>query len=121
MPHAPTISPAEALRKMQSEGFVYVDVRSEDEYAAGHPDGARNIPFMEAFVDNVSNAFAKDAKLILGCQKGQRSAMAAELLLAAGFTNVLNQHAGWDGARGAFGELIEAGWLRAELPQATGK
>ena len=38
------------------------------------------------------------------------------MLVAAGFTNVLEQRAGWDGARGSFGEIVEPGWKRAGLP-----
>ena len=45
-----------------------------------------------------------------------RSLKAQAMLVAAGFTNVLEQRAGWDGARGSFGEVIEEGWKRAGLP-----
>jgi hypothetical protein len=45
-----------------------------------------------------------------------RSLEAAEVLVAAGFANVVDQRAGWDGARGDFGELLEPGWKRLALP-----
>ena len=124
------ISPAEAHAKMTSEGFAYVDVRTEDEFAAGHPAGARNVPVMVAgaaglepsadFVSVMEGAFAKDAPIIVGCKMGGRSARAASALGAAGFTRVLDQRAGWDGARGSFGELTEPGWSRAGLPTESG-
>jgi rhodanese-related sulfurtransferase len=124
------ISPAEAHAKMTGEAFAYVDVRTEDEFAAGHPAGARNVPVMvdgaaglepnPDFVAVMERAFAKDAPIIVGCKMGGRSARAASALVAAGFTHVLDQRAGWDGARGSFGELTEPGWSRAGLPTESG-
>ena len=110
------ISPAEAHAKMTDEGFTYVDVRRPDEFAAGHPAGAINIPIGDAFVADIGARFAKDAKIILGCRTGVRSLRGQGMLVAAGFTNVLEQRAGWEGARGSFGEVIEPGWKRAGLP-----
>ena len=110
------ISPAEAHAKMSGEGFAYVDVRTPEEFAAGRPAGAINIPMGEAFLEEIRARFAKDANIIVGCRTGVRSARAVQLLVAAGFTNVLDQRAGWDGARGPFGEVVEPGWKRVGLP-----
>lgn len=113
------ISPAEAHAKMTSEGFTYVDVRTPEEFAEGRPAGSVNIPLGDDFVRAVEARLAKDAKIIVGCQAGARSVRAASELLAAGFTNVLDQRAGFDAARGAFGEVSEPGWSRAGLPQES--
>lgn len=110
------ISPAEAHAKMKDDGFTYVDVRTEDEFAAGHPTDAINVPFDPDFVATMSKRFAKDAPLIVGCKMGGRSARAAAALVEAGFTRVLDQRAGFDGTRGTFGELVEPGWSRCGLP-----
>lgn len=124
------ISPKEASEKLE-QGYVYVDVRTTEEFEAGHPKGAVNVPLMHAsargmtpnpdFVRVVSSAFSKDAKLILGCKAGSRSLRAAQLLLAEGFTNVLDQRAGWVGAPGPFGEAGEPGWSPLGLPSETGQ
>jgi rhodanese-related sulfurtransferase len=124
------ISPAEAFAKIKEEGFTYVDVRTEEEFVAGHPEGAVNVPSMLAGPDGMTpnpdflavmeRAFAKDAALLLGCKAGNRSLRAAKALLDAGFTRVLDQRAGWDGAKGTFGELLEPGWSRTELPTESG-
>ena len=130
MSDVPRVSPAEAHAKMRDESFTYVDVRTEDEFAAGHPEGAFNVPVMNAgpsgmdpnpdFVSVVESTFARDARLIVGCRMGARSALAAEALSQAGFTHIVDQRAGWDGVRGPFGELLEPGWCRAGLPTETG-
>lgn len=100
---------------MKDEGFTYVDVRTEEEFAAGHPDGAVNVPLVDGFGALMEKTFAKDAPIIVGCKAGTRSARAAKELVAAGFTRVVDQRAGWDGTRGPFGELLEAGWSRTDL------
>lgn len=124
------ISPDEAQAKMKEEAFTYVDVRTEEEFEAGHPASAVNVPSMLAgpsgmtpnpeFLGVMERAFAKDAPLILGCKTGNRSMRAARILLDAGFTRILEQRAGWDGAKGSFGELVEPGWSRTSLPAETG-
>ncbi len=121
----PRISPAEAAEHL-ARGYTYLDVRTEEEFAEGRPAGAVNIAFAVMrdgsmvpnpdFIAQVSAAFAKDAKLVVGCRSGGRSLRAARALLEAGFTDVIDQRAGWDGARDAFGQLSEPGWSRAGLP-----
>ena len=125
------VSPAEAKRLIDEEGYVYLDVRSEPEYAAGHPAGAQNVPIMHAgpggmtpnpeFLEVVQAAYPKDAKIVVGCKSGQRSMRAAEAMAAAGYTGVIDQRAGFEGPRDAFGSVVEPGWGPAGLPveQAT--
>jgi rhodanese-related sulfurtransferase len=136
MSDLPRISPAEAHAKMNDEGFTYVDVRTEEEFVAGHPERAVNVPWLvpgapgpagaagmvpnPEFLSIMERAFAKDAPVIVGCKAGARSARAAQALVDAGFSRVVDQRAGWDGVRGAFGELTEPGWSRAALPIAAG-
>lgn len=122
------VSPAEASALL-AEGYVYVDVRSVQEFEAGHPAGALNVPIAHAgtggmtpnpdFARVMRSRFAPDAKIVVGCAAGKRSLAAAEQLVAAGFTDIVDQRAGWSGARDAFGAVTEPGWQRAGLPTAT--
>jgi rhodanese-related sulfurtransferase len=124
------ISPQEANEKL-AEGWTYVDVRTTQEFEAGHPPGAVNVPFMHAgpegmvpnpdFLPAMTAAFPMSADIIVGCKAGGRSLRAARALLGAGFTNVLDQRAGWDGARDAFGQITEPGWSRVGLPVEQGQ
>lgn len=126
MPNITRISPDEAYELMKKEGYIYLDVRSEPEYAAGHPTGAQNVPLLHAgpggmtpnpdFLAVVSAAYPKDQKLIVGCKAGGRSLRAAEIMIGAGFAAVIDQRAGFDGARDAFGRVAEPGWAPAGLP-----
>jgi rhodanese-related sulfurtransferase len=114
--HITRISPQEAAEKL-ADGWVYVDVRDEIDFEEGHPRGAINVPYTrheERFVELV-RARTDAKKLVLGCKSGIVSVHAAEMLSRAGF-EVVEQRAGFDGARGTFGQLDEPGWARLGLP-----
>jgi len=123
------VSPQEAL-ELTKDGWTYVDVRTEQEFADGHPAGSFNVPIAHAaggsmapnadFLSVMESAFGKEAKIVVGCKAGGRSLRAAQALVGAGFANVIDQRAGWDGARDAFGQMGEPGWSRAGLPTETG-
>jgi rhodanese-related sulfurtransferase len=122
------ISPEEALDLMEREGYVYVDVRSIQEFDAGHPRGACNVPLLELgpggptpnpdFLAVMEQAFGKEAKILVGCQSGGRSLQAASLLERAGFVNLREQRAGFQGAPGPQGRM-EPGWKPKGLPTET--
>lgn len=129
MKEPPRISPTEAA-SLLGDGWVYVDVRPPEEFADGHPAGAYNVPVDLELVDGrapnddfvavMKAIFAPDAPLVVGCKAGRASTRAARMLTEAGFTRVVEQRAGWDGARGTFGERVEDGWAQLALPRATG-
>lgn len=113
------VSPAQA-QSLLDQGYVYVDVRSVPEFEAGHPKDAFNVPVTEPdFVTVMQAHFTPDTKIVVGCLAGGRSLRAAGLLVGAGFTDVVDQRAGWGGARDAFGTVTEPGWERAGLPSET--
>jgi rhodanese-related sulfurtransferase len=124
------ISPKEAADLIAKEGYVYVDVRSPGEYEAGHPAESYNVPVAmpgaggmapnPEFLTVMQACFPKDAKLVIGCQAGGRSQRAAGMLQQAGYTNIVDQRAGWGGARDAFGRVGEAGWQAEGLPAESG-
>lgn len=71
--------------KLVQDGATLVDVRSADEYATKHIDGAVNVP-----VDDVAthDFGGKDKPVVLYCMHGQRSGHAAEVMRSAGYTHV---------------------------------
>ncbi len=106
---------------------IYLDVRTEGEFAQGHPAGAINIPVvfikgpgqMEPNADFLSVAektLPKDRKLVVGCMAGVRSQRACELLEGAGFTDLTNVRGGFGGARDQSGRVVVTGWRDAGLP-----
>jgi rhodanese-related sulfurtransferase len=73
------------------------------------------------FLRAMNASFGKDAKIIVGCKVGNRSLRAAQMLLADGFSHVLEQRAGWVGVMGPFGNVSEPGWSRVGLPSEQGQ
>lgn len=75
----------------EQEGkYVIVDVRSAEEYAAGHINGAVNVPLDDIKNDASVLDADKDKKIVLYCNSGKKSGEAQDALLAAGYTDVVN-------------------------------
>lgn len=69
---------SEKAHALVAAGATLLDVRTPQEYAAGHAEGAINIPF-----DQLSSRLAevaKDKKVVVYCQSGRRSGIAASTL-----------------------------------------
>ena len=87
-PELATVS-QETLLERQLEGdpaLVILDVRTPDEYVAGHVPGAVNIPHYEV-ADRLAEV-PTDKDVILYCRTGRRAAIAAEILAANGHTRL---------------------------------
>ena len=76
-----------ALLAKLSGGAYVIDVRSKGEYASGHYAGAVNVP-VDTLAGQMKNLGALDRPLVVYCASGGRSAQAAGILRAAGFTDV---------------------------------
>ena len=74
-----------AAKKLVQGGARLVDVRTPEEYAAGHIEGAVNVP-----VDTVEahDLGEKDQPIVVYCASGRRSARAAAALRAKGFVKL---------------------------------
>lgn len=110
--------------------YIYLDVRSVPEFEAGHPMRAINIPIMnfapgtgmspnQEFFAVVEAALAKDAKVLVGCKTGGRSARACEAMSQMGYTNLANVRGGFVGAMDNAGRVTEPGWSMLNLPTCT--
>ncbi|HXV47231.1 MAG TPA: rhodanese-like domain-containing protein [Candidatus Binatia bacterium] len=122
------ITPQQAHDALTADSsVVYIDVRTEGEFARGHPEGAVNIPVAFAdpargmvvnadFVKVVEANFPRDKKIIVGCQAGPRSNAAAGMLQQAGFQDLSNMLGGFGGMRDPTGRVIAPGWAAAGLP-----
>jgi rhodanese-related sulfurtransferase len=98
-----SVSTAEAVRLINREKGVLIDVGEPAEYAAGHAIGARNIPFgsLEGAKNLPTN---KALPLILICPSGARAGRAVGLLKKQGYEKVCSVAGGL------------AAWREANLP-----
>lgn len=78
---------SEGARELVQKGARLVDVRTRSEFTEGHLPGALNLPVQD-LERRLSELGAKDQPVVLYCRSGQRSARAARILKAAGFTAV---------------------------------
>jgi rhodanese-related sulfurtransferase len=100
---AGSVSTNEAVRLINREKAVLIDVSEPEEFAKGHPNGARNVPLgkLEGSKELPSN---KALPLVVVCPTGARASRAAGML----------RNAGYEKAAALAGGL--AAWRGANLP-----
>src|SRR5579864_8127919 len=89
----------EDVKKRQDAGekFVLVDVREDNEWAAGRLPGAVHLGKGIIERDIEKTVPDNSTKLILYCGGGFRSALAADNLQKMGYTHVESMDGGWKG------------------------
>lgn len=124
------LEPQAAKDAMEAaENAIYVDVRTENEFAQGHPEGAINIPVANPgpagmapnpdFLKVIAGVLTdKNQPIFCGCQMGGRSQMAASLLEQSGYTNLTNVQGGF-GGKIENGQMVIPGWRDSGLPVET--
>jgi len=112
---------------------VFLDVRTVEEFVAGHSPRALNVPLYvrspasgmvvdnEEFLAVVRAVVPRGAMVYCGCAHGVRSLHAAWILQREGWSRLGNLTAGWDGKRDFLGRVIEPGWVEAGLPVSSGE
>lgn len=84
------ISMDEAVEMMKKEsGYIILDVRRADEYAAGHIPGAINLPNEEIGANEIPELPDKSQLILVYCRSGRRSKEASEKLVKLGYTNIV--------------------------------
>lgn len=89
----PQIETKELRKRLQNGENVYmIDVREDEEVAAGMISGAKHIPMGE--IPTRLNDIPKDQEVIFICRSGGRSQHVCEYLSHQGHTNVVNMKGG---------------------------
>jgi rhodanese-related sulfurtransferase len=97
------VGTAEAVRLINREKAVLVDVGEPAEYAAEHPAGSKNVP-LGALDGSKLLPSNKTTPVVLVCKSGARAARAATLLRKAGYEKAVSLSGG------------TAAWRDANLP-----
>lgn len=105
---APNISVTEALMLLNRSKPLVLDVRDAAEFAAGHIQGAKNIPVAELASRIKEIEKYKDKPVLVNCQRGMRSKTACTILRAQQFTQLNNLQGGLDA------------WVEAKMPIVKG-
>ncbi len=118
------ISPVDAHAARNADpSIVYLDVRTPEEFAAGHAPSAINIPILfmspatgrsanPLFLEACRKFVPQDVPIIVGCLSGNRSMQAITIMRGEGWTQLANLVGGFLGGPGL------AGWTQCNLPVA---
>ncbi|MGN6108503.1 MAG: rhodanese-like domain-containing protein [Kofleriaceae bacterium] len=82
-----------AAKQAISAGALVIDVRTPDEFAGGHLEGAINMPVQELsrqLADIQKLAGERTRPIVLYCGSGRRAGNAKQMLEAEGYTRVIN-------------------------------
>ena len=83
------ITAEEAKEIMDTEeGYIILDVRTQEEYDEGHIPGAIQISHEEIEARAEEMLTDKDQLILVYCRSGRRSKIAAEALAELGYTNI---------------------------------
>ena len=85
-----SITMDEAATMMEQEtGYIILDVRRPDEYAAGHIPNAINVPNESIGTSDIPELPDKNQLIMVYCRSGRRSKEASEKLVKLGYTNIV--------------------------------
>ncbi len=94
-------SPEEAQALIDSGDVKLLDVRTPEEFAAGHIAGAENIDFYAADFAGQLDALDQGERYVVYCRSGNRSGQATALMAGKGFGSVTDVDGGivaWEAA-----------------------
>lgn len=90
------VTPQEALKLMEDENVIILDVRAPWEFAEGHIKNGENLDFTDPdFLENMEK-LDKNKKYILYCKTGRRGGLAMDAMKNAGFPHVYNLIGGYE-------------------------
>lgn len=79
------------MSSITSANEIWIDVRTTDEFNAGHLEGAAHIPYEEIAMRISEITTDKNATIHLYCRSGNRSGIAQQTLQSMGFNNAVNE------------------------------
>ena len=85
---------SEFSQKISEPGVIIVDVRTPEEFASGHIEGALNIDFNSGNFENEITRLNPSETYAVYCRSGSRSGQAASIMHKAGFHDVSNLNGG---------------------------
>ena len=84
------ITMQEAVEMMEKEeNYMILDVRTHEEFAAGHIPGAIVVPNETISTEEIAQLPDKDQLIMVYCRSGNRSKQASDKLVKLGYTNIV--------------------------------
>lgn len=126
LPHSGGLDPVTAWNRIQQGDVVLVDVRTAEERKfVGHVPNSLHVPWATGtaltrnprFARELEAKVGKNQPVLLICRSGKRSALAVEVAVKAGFTQIANVLEGFEGDLNEQGQRGHFnGWRHHQLP-----
>lgn len=98
------LEPIEYSKKLSVQPVLLIDIRTPQEFANGHIQGAINVDYYSATFAADIDKYAKNKPLYIYCRSGNRTSLATNQLVKLGYTQIFDLKSGI------------AGWQSADLP-----
>jgi rhodanese-related sulfurtransferase len=92
---------------LKENDLLILDVRSNEEFSAGHLKESRNVPVQSLSLQIASLLDWKNKKVLVYCHSGGRSLAASQMLKKSGFTKIYNMTGGVSAWVGAGNKLVK--------------
>ncbi|HSP00378.1 MAG TPA: rhodanese-like domain-containing protein [Thioalkalivibrio sp.] len=89
-----SLPPTQAVRRINEDGSLVLDVRENSELSSGRIKGAKHIPLKELKTRLHELSKYKDKSVVVYCRSGNRSAQACDVLTSNEFEKVVNLQGG---------------------------
>lgn len=108
--HVKQVTSSEASRLItENKHLIVLDVRTPEEFEAGHINGAININIKEPDAFSRIDKLDRNAEYLVHCRTNHRSKIAVDHMEEAGFKSLLQMSGGFHG------------WSQNQLPMVGGK
>ncbi len=101
-----TVAAEEFAAALKREGTTVLDVRTPQEYAEGHLEGAVNLDIEDPAFPQKASTLDPAGSYAIYCRSGNRSAVAVNFLTSQGFTGVYHLDGGIQAWSDAGGEIV---------------
>lgn len=90
------LAPADYKKALSDDNVILIDVRTPQEYASSHIEGAINVNvFDKNFAQTIQEKASKDQQVMVYCRSGKRSARATNMLKQMGYPVVYDLRGGY--------------------------
>jgi len=90
-----SVLPEEFKKGIDKKDIIILDVRTPQEFAQGHIEGAINIDFYNPqFYSNIESQLKKSDEIYIYCRSGNRSIHAAKMMEQKGYSKIIDLKGG---------------------------
>jgi len=90
IPKPTDLNAIEFNKMLDNDSIILIDIRTKQEFDAGHIEGAIMIDWYQRYFETAANKLDKNATVLIYCRSGNRTSKAKYMLIGMGFTDIYN-------------------------------